>query len=89
VPEHKKEIRKMSQEKIDRYKQEKANRKKNMKKQRMMSWARKGVLTLAGLALVGWLGYSAYDRFSSNKTRETTTVNYEAVNSYLIDLTEE
>ena len=40
----------MSQEKIDRYKQEKANRKKNMKKQRMMSWARKGVLTLAGLA---------------------------------------
>lgn len=79
----------MSQEKIDRYKQEKANRKKNMNNQRMMSWARKGVLTLAGLALVGWLGYSAYDRFSSNKTRETTTVNYEAVNSYLIDLTEE
>lgn len=89
MPEHKKEIRTMSQEKIDRYKQEKANRKKNMKKQRMMSWVRKGTLTLAGLALVGWLGYSAYDRFSSNKSREITTVNYEAVNSYLIDLTEE
>ena len=53
VPEHKKEIKTMSQEKIDRYKQEKANRKKNMKKQRMMGWARKGALTLAGLALVG------------------------------------
>ena len=45
--------------------------------------------TLAGLALVGWLGYSAYDKFSSNKSRDITTVNYEAVNSYLIDLTEE
>lgn len=89
VPEHKKEIKTMSQEKIDRYKQEKANRKKNMKKQRMMGWARKGALTLAGLALVGWLGYSAYDKFSSNKSRDITTVNYEAVNSYLIDLTEE
>ena len=51
----------MSQEKIDRYKQEKANRKKNLKKQRTMSLVRKGVLALACVALVGWLGYSAYD----------------------------
>lgn len=78
----------MSQEKIDRYKQEKANRKKSIKKQRMVGFARKGVLTLAGLALVGWLGYSAYGKFASNQDREITTVNYEAVNSYLIDLTE-
>lgn len=78
----------MSQEKIDRYKQEKANRKKNMKKERMMNAVRKGVLTLAGLALVGWLGYSAYGKFTANEDREITTVNYEAVNSYLIDLTE-
>lgn len=88
MSEYKKEIGKMSQEKIDRYKQEKANRKKNIKKQRMMNYVRKGVLTLAGLALVGWLGYSAYGKFSSNQSREITTVNYEAVNSYLIDLTE-
>ena len=54
----------MSQEKIDRYKQEKANRKKNLKKQRTMSLIRKGVLALACVALVGWLGYSAYDSFS-------------------------
>lgn len=79
----------MSQEKIDRYKQEKANRKKNMQKQRMAGYARKGVLALAGLALVGWLGYSAYDKFSMNKNREITTVNYEAVDSYLIDMMED
>ena len=41
----------MSQEKVDRYKQEKANRKKIMRKQRVMSIVRKGVLTLAALAL--------------------------------------
>ena len=44
----------MSQEKVDRYKQEKANRKKIMHKQRMMGVLRKCVLSLAGLALVGW-----------------------------------
>lgn len=78
----------MSQEKIDRYKQEKANRKKNIKKQRMVGLMRKGVLALAGLALVGWLGYSAYGKFSSNQDREITTVDYGAVDSYLIDLME-
>lgn len=88
MPEHKKEIEKMSQEKIDRYKQEKANRKKNIKKQRMMSYVRKGVITLAGLALVGWLGYSAYGKFASNQEREITTVNYDAIDSYLLDIME-
>jgi len=78
----------MSQEKIDRYKQEKANRKKNLKKQRTMNLVRKGVLALAGVALVGWLGYSAYDSFSQNKNREITTVDYGAIDSYLIDLQE-
>ena len=55
----------MSQEKVDRYKQEKANRKQLMRKQRMMGIIRKGVLTIAALALVGWLGYSAYDMGST------------------------
>ena len=50
----------MSQEKVDRYKQEKANRKKIVKKQRIMNVVRKTVLSLAVIALVGWLGYSAY-----------------------------
>lgn len=73
----------MSQEKIDRRKEEKANRKKNMQKQRRMSIIRKAVLTVAGLALVGWLGYSAYDTYVADKNREVTVVDYEAVNEYL------
>ena len=53
----------MSQEKVDRYKKEKANRKQIMRKQKMMSFVRKGILTLVALALIGWLGYSAYDMY--------------------------
>ena len=70
----------MSQEKVDRYKQEKANRKKNMKKQRIMNIVRKCVLSLAALALVGWLGYSAYVSHAEG--------NYDAVNNYLSGLGE-
>ena len=73
----------MSQEKVDRYKQEKANRKKIMRKQKVMNFLRKGVLTLVALALVGWLGYSAYDIYESGKERVVTEVNYDAVTNYL------
>ena len=73
----------MSQEKVDRYKQQKANRKKIMRKQRVMSIVRKGVLTLAALALVAWLGYSAYDMYESGKERVVAEVNYDAVTDYL------
>lgn len=78
----------MSQEKVERYKQEKANRKKAIQKQRMMNVLRKCVLTVVGLALIGWLGYSAYDTYSSNQEREVASVNYDAVNTYLDGLSE-
>lgn len=77
----------MSQEKVDRYKQEKVNRKKNMRKQRMMNIVRKSALTLAGLALIGWLGYSAYDTYTANQERAVASVNYDAVSTYLNGLT--
>ena len=79
----------MSQEKVDRYKQEKANRKKIMRNLRIMSVVRKCVLTLAGLALVGWLGYSAYDMYESGRERAVAEVNYDAVTNYVNSLTEE
>ena len=78
----------MSQEKVDRYKQEKANRKKIMRKQRAMSFVRKAVLTLAALALVGWIAYSAYDIYDSNKERAVAEVDYTAVTDYMNSLSE-
>ena len=60
-----------------------------MRKQRVMSIVRKGVLTLAALALVAWLGYSAYDMYESGKERVVAEVNYDAVTNYLNGLSAE
>ena len=58
-----------------------------MRKQKVMNFLRKGVLTLVALALVGWLGYSAYDIYESGKERVVAEVNYDAVTNYLNGLT--
>lgn len=79
----------MSQEKVDRYKQEKANRKKTMHRQRVMGVVRKCVLALAAVALIGWLGFSAYDIYDSNKERPVAEVNYDGVMDYLNNLSAE
>lgn len=76
----------MSQEKVDRYKKEKANRKQIMRKQKMMNFVRKGVLTIVALALIAWLGYSAYDMYESGKDRVVAEVNYDSVTNYLNSL---
>ena len=76
----------MSQEKVDRYKQEKANRKKIMHKQRMMGVLRKCVLSLAGLALVAWLGFSAYDMYESGKERVVVETDYTPITDYMDSL---
>lgn len=79
----------MSQEKVDRYKQEKVNRKQIMRKQKLMNNMRKGVLVVVALALIGWLGYSAYDIYESRKERTVSEVNYDAVSDYLNGLNAE
>ena len=79
----------MSQEKVDRYKQEKVNRKQIMRKQKLMNNMRKGVLVVVALALIGWLGYSAYDIYESGKERTVSEVNYDAVSDYLNGLSAE
>ena len=79
----------MSQEKVDRYKEEEANRKRIMHKQRMMGILRKCVLSLAGLALVAWLGYSAYDMYESGKERVVVETDYTPVMDYMDSLTAE
>ena len=55
----------------------------------MMNNLRKGVLALAALALIGWLGYSAYDIYESGKDRVVSEVNYDAVSDYLNGLASE
>ncbi len=72
----------MSQEKVDRYKQEKANRRQNMKKEKAKQAFRRCVVGVLGLALVGWLGYSAYNVYDSSRPKETAQVDYTAITEY-------
>ncbi|WP_330413519.1 hypothetical protein [Coprococcus sp. AF21-14LB] len=68
----------MSQEKVDKYKQEKANRKQIMQKEKRMKVVRKCLYSVIGIALIGWLGYSAYDNYQANqreKLQKWTTVH--------------
>lgn len=78
----------MSQQKVDQYKKEKANRKQIMKKQRIMGVARTCAVVVVALALVGWLGFSAYDSYMSDQERPTAEVNYDAVTNYMSGLSE-
>ncbi|MCI8583853.1 MAG: hypothetical protein HFH13_12090 [Dorea sp.] len=78
----------MSQEKVDRYKQEKANRKQNMKKEKAKQAIRRCVVGVLGLALIGWLGYSAYNVYDSSRPKQTAQVDYTAITEYQSSLAE-
>ena len=78
----------MSQKKVDQYKKEKANRKQTMRKERVMGVVRTCAVTVVALALVGLLGFSAYDSYMSNQERPTVEINYDAVTNYMSGLSE-
>lgn len=69
----------MSQEKVDRYKKEKANRKQNIKKEKFRNVFRKCAVGVVGLALIGWIGYSAYGTYESRKPKEEAQIDYSAL----------
>jgi predicted negative regulator of RcsB-dependent stress response len=79
----------MSQEKVNKYKEEKANRKANMRKDRMKSMVRRTILLVLSVALVGWVGFSAYDTWQNNRPRDMVTVNYESITDYLQTLADD
>lgn len=78
----------MSQEKVAKYKEAKANRKETMKKQKQAKMIRNTVLSVALVAVVGWVGYSAVDYYQKNQPRESVEVDYTAVDEYLDSITE-
>jgi hypothetical protein len=34
------------------------------------------------LVLVGWLGYSVYEKYDSSRPQQTAEVNFDAINEY-------
>ena len=72
----------MSQKKVDYYKQAKANRKREEKKKNL----RKAFDGLIALAIVVWIGWSAYDMYESKQPRAVAEVDYSAVSNYVQSL---
>ena len=75
----------MSQEKVERYKKEKANRKKTLKKEKRVKFLCKAAGCLAGVAIVGAIGYSAYNSYI-NKPVEVTA-DMSAFDEYVTGIT--
>lgn len=76
----------MSQEKVARYKEEKANRKAILKKEKRKHFFRKCIVGVVALGLVGWIGYSVYTMYESNRPRQTAEVDYSEINTYIDNL---
>lgn len=78
----------MSQAKVDKYKELKANRKKIMARQK----AGRIAGTICGwavlIALVGWIGYSAYNWYQTSRPAKTIYVEMNEITDYISSLAE-
>jgi hypothetical protein len=79
----------MSQEKVNKYKQEKANRKQILKKQKRNRMITKVVGSIVCLAIVGWIGYSAYDSTAKKIASSQTEVDLSSLQNYLSGISPE
>ena len=65
----------MSQQKVDRYKKQKNNREKIQRREKWELRLEKLAIAVVCIAMVGWIGYSAYDLV----TREDPDAEQEVV----------
>ena len=77
----------MSQAKVNKYKEEKANRKQTLKKQKRNRILGRIAGAVICLAIVGWIGYSAYDHQAKKAAATQTAADLTAVQDYLSGLT--
>ena len=77
----------MSQEKVNKYKEQKANRKKEVKKEKTTRILTSFIGAVVGIALVAWIGYSAYDMIATDIASAKTEVELSAITDYITDLT--
>jgi len=84
----------MSQAKVDRYKEEKKNRKKIMAKEKRQWMLTQAGLGIVGLAIVAWIGVSAYQAITAPSEdaaveAKSYTVDNSALDEYIDSLTAE
>ena len=77
----------MSQKKVDQYKEEKANRKQIIKKEKRIQRLEEIALSLIGILLVVWIGFSVYNTATTKKdvdeTVVTTDLNVTALDDFM------
>lgn len=78
----------MSQEKVNRYKEEKANRAKILKKKKRQAFLAKLLVSVVGVVLVGWIGFSVY-KTAYKPPVNTYSMDITAINDFVSDLTAE
>ncbi|MCI9176284.1 MAG: hypothetical protein HFH49_15385 [Lachnospiraceae bacterium] len=78
----------MSQKKVDQYKKEKANRKQIMKREKMKRRAAAACGTVVSIAVIGWVGYSAFGYFHQKDAENPTQteVDLSSLTEYLSGL---
>ncbi len=78
----------MSQKKVEQYKKEKANRQQIMKREKRKAALEKGVVALVLVAIVGWLGFSAYGQVQKGQSAQVTetVMDASAIDEYLNNL---
>ena len=73
----------MSQAKVERYKEEKRNRKETMAREKRKQMATMAVVGVVSVALLGWIGTSAYQVYENSKPMETVYVDLSELDNYM------
>jgi len=76
----------MSQQKVDKYKKDKANRSELIKKEKRTIRLEILLATTLVVVLLGWFGYSYYQRVEAGKPPTEYEIDSSAVDKYLDEL---
>lgn len=76
----------MSQQKVDQHKKEKYNRKQIMRKQKREQLLMRICGTVFALAIVGWIGFSVYNKIEASQPVSYTEVDMDALTDYISGL---
>ena len=82
----------MSQEKVDQKKYDKTHRRSLLRKKRLEEFLSIACVSIIGLAIIGWIGFSVYTKIQSadaeNATVEYAEIDNSALQDYLATLYE-
>lgn len=82
----------MSQQKVDQKKLDKKNRRSMLRKKKAEEIASIAIVSIIGLAIVAWVGFSVYTKVQksaeANQTYEYNEIDTSALQDYLSTLSE-